>query len=194
MAPEWPQSCWRLKVLHLNIDLAGLREVGEEIGASEKQIRAALSKALRRTEASLRKLSSQGLTKELALRSSKSLRKRLKSLKVGTKGGEFGLWYGLNDLPVSAFKGRATKTASGASFNGKNFEGAFVGRSKFAGKNTIFKRKTEKRLPIIEQGLPIEDRAIVFIEDEVFAKTEDIFWQHFKRDLAARVNYQLGER
>jgi hypothetical protein len=181
-------------MLHLNIDLAGLQDVGNEIGASEKQIRSALSRALRRTEASLRKLSSQGLTKELALRSTKALRRRLKSLKAGTKGGEFGLWYGLNDLPVSAFKGRARKTGTGATFNGQQFEGAFVGHSKFAGKNTIFKRKTEKRLSIIEQGMPIEDKAIVFIEDEIFVQTEEIFWKHFRRDLAARVNYQLGEK
>lgn len=181
-------------MLHLNIDLASLRAVGEELGASEKQIRAALTRALRRTEASLRKLSSKGLPPELGLRNAKALRRRLKSLKTGTKGGEFGLWYGLNDLPVSAFKGRARQTGTGATINGKNFEGAFVGRSNFAGKNTIFKRKGDGRLPIVEQGMPIEDKAIVFIEDEIFAQTEDIFWQHFKRDLAARVNYQLGEK
>lgn len=181
-------------MLHLNIDLKGLQDVGNEIGASETQVRAALTRAMRRTEASLRRLSSQGLTKELALRSTKALRRRLKTLKTGTKGGEFGLWYGLNDLPVSAFKGRARNTGKGATFNGQNFEGAFVGRSKFAGKNTIFKRKTEKRLSIVEQGMPIEDKAIVFIEDEIFVQTEEIFWRHFKRDLAARVNYQLGEK
>lgn len=181
-------------MLHLNIDLKGLQDVGNEIGASETQIRAALTRAMRRTEASLRKLSSQGLTRELALRSAKSLRRRLKALKVGTKAGEFGIWYGLNDLPVSAFKGRARNTGKGATFNGHQFEGAFVGRSKFAGKNTIFKRKTEKRLAITEQLLPIEDKAIVFIEDEIFVQTEDIFWQHFRRDLAARVKFNLGEK
>lgn len=181
-------------MLVLNIDLDGLRAVGEEIGASEKQIQYALTRALQRTTATLRKLSSQFLTKELNLRNPKALRRRLKSLKTGSSGGDYGLWYGLNDMPVSAFKGRARNTKTGAKFNGHEFEGAFVGHSKFAGKNTIFKRKTEKRLSISEQLLPIEAQTRDVLEDQIFDKLDDIFWNHFRRDLNARVTYQLGEK
>jgi len=62
------------------------------------------------------------------------------------------------------------------------------------GKQTIFKRKDKERLPIVEQQLPIEDKAIVYIEDEIFDQVIEIFWGHFQRDLRARVKYQIGER
>jgi hypothetical protein len=181
-------------MLSFDIDWRSLRAVGDELEASGKQVGSALSRALRRTEATLRRLSSKGLTKELELRAASSLRKRLKSIKMGSKGGEVGLWYGLNDLPVSAFKGRPRKTQTGAAFQGQEFDGGFVGRSKVKGKQTIFKRVSDKALPIAEQLMPIEDRAIVFIEDQVFDKVEEIFWQHFRRDLAARVKYNIESK
>lgn len=181
-------------MLSFDINWTSLRDVGETLGASSKQIGGALSRALRRTEATLRRMSSKGLTKELELRAAGALRKRLKSIKLGTKGGEVGLWYGLNDMPVSSFKGRPRKTSSGAEFRGESFDGAFVARSKVKGKQTIFKRVRDAALPIAEQLMPIEDKAIVFIEDQVFDKIDDIFWQHFKRDLAARVKYSIESK
>lgn len=186
-------------MLNFDIDWSSLVRVADEIGGSEKQIKLALSRALRRTEASLRRLSSMGLPRELQLRAKSALRKRLKTIKLGKVGGlsggnGVGLWYGLNDLPVSSFKGRPRKTPSGASFNGKSFDGAFVARSKVKGKRTIFKRQGEARLHIVEQQMPIEEKAILFIEDEVFDKVDEIFWNHFRRDLAARVKYQFKDR
>ena len=52
-------------MLHFDIDWQDLLRIGEELQASDKQIKFALSRALRRTEASLRKLSSKGLPKVL---------------------------------------------------------------------------------------------------------------------------------
>lgn len=182
-------------MIHFHIDERGLRDVADEIGATDKQVRYALNRALRRTEASLRKLSSKGLTKELQLRTAQALRKRLKTIKLRTAAGgsELGLWYGLNPLPVSSFKGRPKDDPAGAFMGDYFFEGGFVARSSFKGRNTIFKRQGKKRLPIAEQTIAIQDQAIVYIEDEIFVQTEDIFWQHFRRDLQARVKYQLGE-
>jgi hypothetical protein len=185
-------------MLHFDINWSDLARVAGELEASEKQIQLALHRALRRTEASLRRLSSKGLAQELQLRAVVALRNRLKSIKVrknayGRGGDGAALWYGLNDLPVSSFKGRPRSTAAGASFKGKEFDGAFVGRSKFKGKQTIFKRASAARLHIREQLLEIEDKAVVFIEDQVFDKVEEIFWQHFMRDIKARVKFRLGE-
>lgn len=183
-------------MISFDIDWRDLQGVADELQASNKQIAYALSRALRRTEASLRRMSMKGLPPLLGLRAAKALRKRLKSIKVRKgslqKGDGVGLWYGLNDLPVSSFKGRPRQLADGASFNGKTFDGAFVARSRIKGKQTIFKRDGKERLHITEQSMPIEDKAIVFIEDQVFDKVETIFWQHFTRDLKARVKYQLG--
>lgn len=181
-------------MLHFDIDAHGLQKIGNELQATEKQVRFALNRALRRTEASLRKLSSKGLTQELQLRTATALRKRLKSVRIRQgKDGSVGLWYGLNPLPASSFKGRASQEDGGAWYGDYYFKDAFVAKSKYKGRNTIFKREGAKRLPITEQGIKISDRAIVFIEDEVFVQTEEIFWNHFRRDLKARVNYQIGD-
>lgn len=185
-------------MLHYDLDWRELLQVGAELQASDKQVAFALSRAMRRTEATLRRLSSRGLTRELQLRSAGALRKRLRSIRLrmssaGSRDQSMGLWYGLNPLPVSAFKGRPKETASGATFRGENYDGGFVGRSKIKGKQTIFKRKGAERLPVVEQLHPIEDKAVAFIEDQVFDQVLDIFWQHFRRDLAARVKFKLGE-
>lgn len=181
--------------LHLDIGIAQLRAAGVEVQASEKQVRFALSRAQQRTVSTLRAMSARGLASELELRTINLLRKRLKTLKlrVGKDGG-VSLWYGLNDMPASWFKGRPKQTSTGAEARGQEFPGAFVAKSKFKGRRTVFKRTSKKRLHIAEQNLPVEDKAIVFIEDEIFDKTEAIFWKHFKRDLQARVSYSIGER
>ena len=184
-------------MLHYDIDWRQLLQVGEELQATDKQVIFALTRAMRRTEATLRRMSSKGLTKVLQLRAATALRKRLKTMRLRMSGPasreqSMGLWYGLNPLPVSAFKGRPKRTADGASFRGENYEGAFVGRSKVKGKQTIFKRVREARLPVAEQLHPIEDQAVTFIEDEIFDQVLDIFWQHFRRDLMARVKFKVG--
>lgn len=185
-------------MLQFDLDWRELLQVSEELQATDKQTMFALSRAMRRTEATLRRMSSKGLTKVLQLRAASVLRKRLKSIRMRMSGPTFreqgmGLWYGLNNLPVSSFKGRPAETKDGASFRGTEYDGGFVGRSKVKGKQTIFKRVKEARLPVAEQLHDIEDKAIVFIEDEVFDQVLDIFWQHFRRDLRARVRFRLGE-
>lgn len=180
-------------MIHFDIDSKGLFEIADELGATDKQVRYALNRALRRTEATLRKMSSKGLTAELKLRAAAALRKRLKTLKLRSKGDSVGLWYGLNPLPVHAFKGRPKEDPKGAWMGDFFFEDGFVAHSTYKGRNTIFKRQGKKRLPIAEQTITVYDDAVVYIEDEIFVHTERIFWQHFRRDLTARVNYQIGE-
>lgn len=185
-------------MLHFDIDWRELLDVGNELQATDKQVIFALSRAMRRTEATLRRMSSRGLAKVLQLRAASALRKRLKSIRTRmssptARDQGMGLWYGLNDLPVSSFKGRPKSTPSGASFREQQYDGAFVGRSQIKGKKTIFKRVRDARLPVAEQLHSIEGKAITFIEDEIFEQVLDIFWQHFRRDLRARVKFKLGE-
>lgn len=185
-------------MLHFDLDFSDLLRLGTELEATDKQVVFAMSRAMRRTEATLRRMSSRGLVKALQLRNAKALRRRLKSIKLRmssptARDQGMGLWYGLNDLPVSSFKGRPKETAGGATFRGKDYKGAFVGRSKVKGKQTIFKRVGEARLPVAEQLHPIEDAATVYIEDEIFSQVLEIFWSHFRRDLSARVRFKLGD-
>lgn len=179
--------------LYLDVDWHQLRQVATEMGATEKQVKFALSAALRRTVTTLRTLSARGLRNELQLRTTSLLRKRLKNMRLRmTTGDGMALWYGLNDMPASWFKGRPKETSGGAEMRGQKFAGAFVAKSKFKGRVTVFKRTGKKRLHIQEQNLEVEDKAIVFIEDEIFGKAEAIFWNHFRRDLNARVTYKIG--
>ncbi|QPB08621.1 tail completion or Neck1 protein [Burkholderia phage Mica] len=180
-------------MIHFEIEWSDLRRIGEELGASEKQIKLALSRALARTASKLRTLSARGLRDELELKRLNALRKRLKSIKL-RKGVMEGvtLWYGLNDMPVSWFKGRPVQTASGAQFRGRDFPGAFVASSRYAKGKTIFKRTGKARLHIEEQLMPVQDKADVFVEDRIFVLVESIFWPLFQRELQARVKYKIG--
>lgn len=181
-------------MIHFNIEWDDLRRIGDELGATPKQVKLAMSRALNRTASKLRTLSAKGLKSELDLKRASALRKRLKSLKL-RKGGIEGvqLWYGLNDMPVSWFRGRPTKTATGAAFRGVEYKGGFIARSQYAKGQTIFKRKGKARLHIEEQQSPVKDQAEVFVEDHVFVRVDDIFWPLFRRELEARVKFKIGE-
>ncbi|MNK29144.1 hypothetical protein D3C87_475320 [compost metagenome] len=179
-------------MLHFDIDFRQLTEAGQELNATPKQVQLALSRALSRTASALRTMSGQGLKSELDLRRLGALRKRLKSIKLRSAADGVQLWYGLNDMPVSWFKGTPKETADGATFRGQKFPGAFVAKSSYARTKTIMKRKGKARLHIEEQLLPVEDKAAVYIEDNIFDKLESIFWPIFMRDLQARVKYKIG--
>lgn len=179
--------------LYFDIDTRQLMAVAGELGASERQVKFAFSAACKRTATTLRVMSARGLASELQLRTIGLLRKRLKTLAVRGDVGGISLWYGLNEMPASWFKGRPKRTAGGASMRDQEFAGAFVARSKFKGRRTVFKRTSSKRLHIEEQNLQVQDAATVFIEDRIFDQTEAIFWRYFVRDLQARVRYHIGE-
>ena len=187
-------------MLDFDVDAEGLQRIAEELGAMPKEINAAYNRALTRTAATLRKLSSQGLQSELGLRRAAAVRRRLKTIRVkGSKTGDYRrmaevrLWYGLNDLPVSEFKGRVSESASGARYSGpagnEAFAGAFVANPRGSKRRTIMRRRGRKRLPIQQETLPIKDRADVYVEDEIFVHLESIFWRHFRDDLERRVAY-----
>lgn len=182
--------------LYFDIDFSQLIGVADELQASEKQIKFAISAALKRTATTLRTMAARGLKSELQLRTISLLRKRLKTLKLraARDSSEISLWYGLNDMPASWFKGRPKRTKTGAEMRGQQIAGGFVAKSSFKGRQTIFKRKGKERLPIAEQNLEIEDSARVYIEDQIFDQTQEIFWRYFVRDLTARVKYSIGER
>jgi hypothetical protein len=182
-------------LLHFDISASDLQNVSDVLQASEAQFRAALSVAARRTATTLRTLAARRFRDELALRAISMLRERLKStrIKFGKDGG-MQLWFGLNDMPVSWFKGSPTQDSAGASFRGHQFKGAFVAKSAVKGRKTIFKRTGKGRLHIAEQNLPVEDKARVIVEDEIFVMTEEIFWKFLNHEINARVKYDIGRK
>jgi hypothetical protein len=164
-------------MLHFDIDYGDLVTLQDELAASDRQVYQAFNRALTRTAGTLRRMSSKGLKDELQLRNAKAIRKRLRTLRLkrGKLLDEVKLWYGTNDLPVSAFKGTPSKTGRGATFRG-----------------TIFKRRGRGRLPLVEQTLTVKDKMDVFLEDEIFTEVEEIFFKHFRADLRARTIYGAG--
>lgn len=182
-------------MLYFDIDYDQIVKLQDELGASEKQIAQAFSRALNRTAGTLRRMSSKGLKDELQLRNAKELRKRLRTIQLrkGKLLDAIKLWYGTNDMPASAFKGRPKKTRNGVSFRGYDFPGAFLAKGK-DGKQRIFRRIRDERLPIAEQTLPVKDQMDVYLEDEIFDKVDEIFFKHFAADLRARTIYGVGRK
>jgi hypothetical protein len=154
----------------------------------------AFARALRRTVTTLRTMAARALKDELQLRTINLLRKRLKATMGANTGryAEGSLWVGVNDMPASWFKGTPKRTPGGAEMRGQEFAGAFVARSKFKGRRTVFKREGAGRLHIQEQNLRVDGQAEDVVEDRVFRDVETIFWNHFRRDLAARVKFNFG--
>ena len=182
-------------MLTFDIDNREIDRIGKELDATPKEIRFSFSRALRRTAGTLRKESSKGLQSELGLRRAKILRRRLKDFRLKRSQGmdEVKIWYGLNNLPVSEFKGQVSETSTGAQHRGKlgthTVEGGFIRKKGGRGKNTILRRLKRTTHPVAEATLPIRDRANVFVEDEIFTQLQDVFFRAFRDDLTRRVAY-----
>lgn len=184
-------------MLHFDIDPAQVYALIAELGVTDKQAKFALSRALRRTAATLRRMSERGLRSELDIKKIAYIRRRLKSIKF--RGASFEgmkLWFGMNDMPVSALRGKVAKDRTGATFSGKagshSFKGGFITKSARGYGRTILMRKGKARLPLEEAEMPVKDRMDVFVEDRIFVEVEEIFWKHFVRDMTARAAYGVG--
>lgn len=189
-------------MLRFDLDAKQIGTLITELGLTEKQAKFALGRALRRTATTLRVKSERGLKSELDVRKLAYLRRRLRFSRFSRANFEGAqLWYGTNDMPVSALRGRVREGGGGATFSGKagahTYPGGFVAKSKRGwtkNARTIFTRKGGTRLPISEVQLPVKDRMDIFIEDEIFDQIDAIFWNHFERDMLARARYGVGQR
>ncbi len=96
--------------LPVDIDVDAIWRIAEHIGATHKQFRAAYSRALKRTAATLRKKAVADMKDGLAPRSLDMVRRRLLSFRLDrssqSKLDNFRLWFGLNAIKVKDLKGR----------------------------------------------------------------------------------------
>lgn len=195
MAPRGAQFWGAGGAVRLDLDLTDIKRTISALGATDKQVRFAISRALRRTATTLRLRVSKAAMSELQLRRARDFRKRMKDLKLRAhKGGDMiGIWVGLNDLAVSQFKGTPTEYAGGAKFRQIEYPGAFVakvGRKR----RSIYKRAGRGRFPIREQTIPIKDEMDVVLEDEVFPDAVEVFMRNFMSDLRARAQFGIGQK
>lgn len=192
MTERWTRRISRPDV-DLEIDLRDFERIVSDLQASEKDVRKAMSRALRRTASALRVAASKRVVPELQLRRAMEFRRRLKPMKIriNKDTGRVGIWVGLNDMGVSRFKGRMREYSGGALFRQTEFPGAFI--AKHRGRRSIWKRSARGRFPIVEQTLAIKEQVDPILEDEIFPDAVSIFMRLFAADLKARTIYGVGQ-
>lgn len=185
--------------LMFDIDLDELKAIQSLIGANTTEMLKAYNRALSRTAVTIRKLSLKMMKDSLQAKNAALIRRRLKQFKVKQSGknlDELRLWFGLNDLPASALKGRSRRKGSKKKPNGAMFipaspalkpvheDKGFVAKVK--GPRSVFTRNGKERWKISEAKVniqPIQEE----IEDDIFVLLPDIFLKHFETDLRGRV-------
>ncbi len=177
-------------MLGVQIDAAELKGLADALGATEKQVEAARTRALKRTAATVRRMASRRLVKGLDLRAAAVIRRRLREIR---KGRGLQLWFGLNDLPADAFKGRVRQTGAGVEVGRRSYPGAFIGRDS-GGRQQVFKRRGSGRLPIDVETSEIKAQADEIIGAGIFAEVGAIFMRNFQQDLRARTAFGVGGR
>ncbi|BBG61684.1 hypothetical protein NVI2019_PEGOAJLN_01215 [Providencia alcalifaciens] len=95
--------------LLFDIDVDALRQIVEQVGATQHQYRLAYSRALKRTASKIRQQSSALLKSGLAPRKMKELQRRFfaRRIKRGAGLDEMSFWFGLNAIKVTRLRGRS---------------------------------------------------------------------------------------
>lgn len=178
----------------ITVDFEGKRlaEVADELGATPQQARLAGIRAAKRTAGTLRRIASQGLKTELGLRNTTVLRKRIQAYRSDNRWSGYKLWVSINDLPVSAFKGRAKKVEGGIMYGDAMIHGAFFAR--LSGRTKIMVRHGKGRWAIGEASIPVGDRVMSFLEDNVYADLSSIFFKQYLDDIRARTILGVGKQ
>ena len=93
---------------YVALDMQSLHDIREIFGATQEQMLMAYTRALRRTEVTLRKKIQAIINSDIAPENKEKLRKRLMSFRTMRAGRELGdlkLWFGLNQFRVKDLKG-----------------------------------------------------------------------------------------
>lgn len=179
-------------MLHFEFDGSEMAKVAAEFDASDKQIAFAYSRALRRTASNMKTQARKKLRERLGLRSASELRSRMAGFKFrkgsGSDMGGVRMWFGLNDMRASAFKGAARAIGLGASIAGRSVAGGFIARNR-KGQRTIMVRTGRARAAIAEARLDVSDEGLRLVEDEVFDEIEEVFFRNFRAEIRARTIY-----
>lgn len=206
--------------LPVTVDVSALHVIARQIGATDKQYRAAYSRALQRTAVTLRRQMLSEMKTALAPRRSDTLRRRVLSFRVSRTAALpiLRLWFGLNALRVSELKGRirgrirprhtrrdkqtgrfirARRQAENAGFDPagnllmpQTFEHGEVARSARDNRRTVVIRDPATRR-FSEAKVDISEPMLGFIEGRAFNDALEIFMRHFTTDLKGRVKANI---
>lgn len=208
--------------LPVDIDISAVWRIAENIGATQKQFRAAYSRALQRTAATLRKRAMADLKDGIAPRSTAMVRKRLLAFRVqrGSQLDEFRLWFGLNAIKVKDLKGKvigrvrphhsrrdsksgryiaaARRRAKEVGFDPK---GSLLNSEMYTNGEVDRSRRDGRKTVVIrdpdtrrtrEAEVDIYEPVLNYIEDNAFADALDVFMHHFETDIRGRVKARIS--
>lgn len=153
------------------------------IELTQKEINAAAHRAYQRTAKAVQKQVLKVLSKELETKNSKAMRRRIK---LKRRHGKFSLFVGLNDLPVSALKGRMKQISNGVVFRGQRFDKAFIAKMP-NGKKSAWLRRTKDRMSLAEVKAPIHGDAENAIRRKLYDDIVELFRHHFETDIRGRM-------
>jgi hypothetical protein len=175
-----------MSFINLDIHADRLTQLQADLQATDTDVRQALRSTLGKMARWMRTKSARGLSKELDVKQ-KAIRKRLKSFRVKSKGDqtEITVWYGLD--PIDFMDLAPRQTLAGVSAGRRRAAGAFIAQGR-GGAKKVFKRKGQGRLPIEKQVVEIQDKADVWIEDQMLGGQEfdSQFLKTFERELEWR--------
>lgn len=182
-------------MLEVEIDQSNLRKLQHEFGASEKQMILAFNGAARKTIRKCVTVAKREAHSTVGTRTQSIIAKRIKPrIKRGKDGTLFcSIWFGFNDLPPEAFKGKIVQSAQGVIVKEMVFDSAFVAAMS-SGKVSAFRRKGAGRLPIEKITVPIIDEFEPIMKNDVWKRWPEIFMAHYERELRARAVYGVGAR
>lgn len=172
-----------MSFIDLEVHADRLNQLQLDLMATDTEVRKAFRSTLNKMARWLKTRSARGLSKELDIKQ-KALRRRLKSFRVRSKGGqsEVTVFYGLD--PIDYMDLTPRQTSRGVSAGKRRVPGAFIASGRGDARK-VFKRKGKARLPIEKQTVPIRDKADAWIEDQLLG-TEAFdaeFLKIFEREL-----------
>lgn len=177
-------------MIDIEVSGEGLQQIQLDLAATDQQATKALRSTLGKMAAWLRGKSVKGLSQELAI-GQKVMRRRLKSFRLTSRpgGGSITVWYGLD--PIALIYLNAKQNKSGVTAMGGRFvKSGFI--APVRGGRQVFKRRGKARLPIDKQRAEIQDKANVYLEDQLIG-TEEFearFFTIFERELKWRTQTQ----
>lgn len=186
-------------MIKFDIDQTELDVITHELDATEKAVRLAMRRTIRRMSGWLRVRAGRAIRKETNLKAD-VLRRRLKNMKFKTRKDEItgGVWIGYNPIDVSrlpyAVQDEVGVVAGQGEGAVKYFDGAFMGpkpgvkSSKLRG--GAFIRKGKKRNPIERVGYDIAKEVEKTLDDDIFKGFEEQFYKTFEADLKWRMQTQ----
>ncbi len=196
------------------VDFEDLDKIRDSVGATKSQMIAAFNRSLKRTAAKLQREAVALMIGETAVKGKGRVKKRVRSFTEragGNRAGTGKIWFGLNDMPVSALKGRM-KYPIGISIEDRERDsrgrfmpengsrgGTFIPKSNnlhsttflnsflgtVRGKKSIWIRSENGH--VHEAMLPIYNSMIPGIRGDIFSEAGKMLMTYYEQDLRGRV-------